>query len=106
MCARTLIARIIVCDMNRAAEIESAGPSSKKRAADSPLENESAPSKKLNVTVETVKKWILENDKEIATSTWLVYDESDCEHVSALKCSVCIQCEDKLRSLRNYHLHL
>ena len=40
-----------------------------KRAANSPLENESAPSKKRNVTVETVKKWILENDKEIATST-------------------------------------
>eukprot|EP00731_Ephydatia_muelleri_P007957 Em0004g295a len=40
------------------------GPSSKKRAADSPLENESAQSKKRNVTVETVKKWILENDKD------------------------------------------
>ena len=67
---------------------------------DSPLENESAPSKKRNVTVETMKKWILENDKEkIATSTWFVYDKSDREHVSALKCSVCIQFEDKLHSL-------
>ena len=67
------------------------------------MENESAPSKKRNVMVETVMKWILENDKEIATSTRFVYDKSDHEHVSALKCSVCIQFEDKLHSLRNYH---
>ena len=63
-----LIAYINARDMNRAAESE-IGPSSKKRAADSLLENESAQSKKRDVTVGTVKKWILENDKEIATST-------------------------------------
>ena len=73
---------------------------------DSPLENESAQSKKRNVMVGTVKKWILENDKGIATSTWLVYDKSDREHVSALKCSVCIQFEDKLHMLRTIILHL
>ena len=88
--------------MNRAAERESS-PSSKKRAADLHLENEGAPStcKKRNVTVEMMKKWILENDKEIATSGWC----TDRERVSALncKCSVCIQFEDKLHSLRNYH---
>ena len=57
--------------MNRAAERESS-PSSKKRAADLHLENESAPStcKKRNVMVKTMKKWILGNDKEIATSGW------------------------------------
>eukprot|EP00731_Ephydatia_muelleri_P000737 Em0001g737a len=45
---------------------------SKKRAVDSesPLENESA--KKRMVTIATVKKWIIENDKDITTSTWLV----------------------------------
>ena len=49
---------------------------SKKRAVDfeSPLENESA--KKRMVTIATVIKWIVENDKDIATSTWLVYDTS------------------------------
>ena len=56
---------------------------SKKRAVDSesPSENESA--KKRMVTIATVKKWIVENDKDISTSTWLVYDTSDREHVSA-----------------------
>ena len=86
-------------DMNPAVTSEM----SKKRAvgSESPLENESA--KKRMVTIATVKKWIVENDKDIATSTWLVYDTSDREHVSALKCSMCVLFKDKLQGLRNYN---
>ena len=73
--------------------------------SESPLENESA--KKCVVTIAMVKKWIVENDKDIATSTWLVYDTSDDtsdrEHVSALKCSICVLFKDKLQGLRNYN---
>ena len=76
-------------DINPAAESES-GPLSKKQAADSPLENASTPSKKRNVTVGMVKKWILENDKVISTYTWFVYDKSDGEHVSALLSAWCV----------------
>ena len=50
-----------------------------------------------------MKKWIVENDKDIAISTWLVYDTSDRKHVSALKCSMCVLFKDKLQGLRNYN---
>ena len=45
------------------------------------------------VTRRTVEKWIIENDKQLDTTIWLKYDTvvGDREHVSALKCGVCIQ---------------
>ena len=59
---------------------------------------------KRKVTRRTVDKWIVENDKTLNTTIWLKYDMvvGDREHVSALKCGVCIQFWERLMSLRNY----
>ena len=45
------------------------------------------------------------NDKELDTTIWLKFDmvPGDREHVSALKCRVCIQFNEWLTSLRNYN---
>ena len=45
------------------------------------------------------------NDKELDTTIWLKFDmvPSDREHVSALKCGVCIQFNERLTLLRNYN---
>ena len=51
----------------------------------------------------TVDKWIVENDKALNTATWLKYDKEDREYVATLKCSVCIEFQDKLRGMRNYN---
>ena len=61
--------------------------------------------KKRSLTVPTVKKWVLDNEKILETSTWLTYDTSktDCTVVTSLKCSVCIQFEQKLRRQRNFN---
>jgi len=57
------------------------------------------------LTRRTVEKWIKEKDKELDTSIWLKFDvvPSDCEHVSTLKCGVCMQFNERLTSLRNYN---
>ena len=58
--------------------------------------------KKRKVTVETVQKWIKESDKDFGTSAWLKYEKADREHVATLKCSVCVELNDKLLGMRNY----
>ena len=61
--------------------------------------------KKRSLTVQTVKKWVLDNEKILDTSTWLTYDtsKSDRTIVTSLKCSVCIRFEQKLRGQRNFN---
>lgn len=44
-----------------------------------------------------------EYEKELTTTLWLKYDRLDRDHVSALKCKVCIQFEDQLTSTRNFN---
>ena len=60
------------------------------------------PPPKRGVMARTVDKWIVENDKALNTATWLKYDKADREYVATLKCSVCIEFQDKLRGMRNY----
>ena len=57
------------------------------------------------VTQRTVERWIVENDKQLDTMIWLKFEtvEGDREHVSALKCGVCIQFKERLVSLHNYN---
>ena len=71
----------------------------RKRAADG---TDSPPSKKQGVTAKTVEKWISVNDKALNTVTWLKYEKADREYVDTLKCSVCIQFQDKLCGMCNY----
>jgi len=49
-----------------------------------------------------VEKWITYNDKALSTFTWLKYNKADHECVATLKCSVCIEFQDKLCSMHNY----
>ena len=65
--------------------------------------NESCPLAKQAVTINTVNKWISENDKRIGMTTWLCYDKANRDHVSALKCSICIRFQDKLWSHKNFN---
>ena len=59
--------------------------------------------KKHSLTVQTVKTWVLENEKILGTSTWLAFNNAlDHTIVTSLKCSVCIQFEEKLRG-RNFN---
>jgi hypothetical protein len=60
------------------------------------------PPKRRVLTVGTVQKWITENDKALNTATWLKYDASGQSFVQSLKCSVCIQFQDKLQGMRNF----
>ena len=76
--------------------------SGRKRAAVSTSEQSSQP-KKREITVETVQKWIRDNDKELNTSVWLHYVKSDQNHVDKLKCSVCVEFQGKLQGMRNYN---
>ena len=55
------------------------------------------------VTINTVNKWIAENDKKLGTTAWLCYDKANRDHVSALRCSICIRFQDKLRSDKNFN---
>ena len=57
---------------------------------------------KWGVLAKTVEKWIAENNKALSTSTWLKYDKADREYVATLKCSVCIEFQDKLHGMRSY----
>ena len=58
--------------------------------------------KRRSVSVATVEKWRSNNDKELSTLTWLVYDKIDRYHVSHLKCSICTRFQDKIESSRNF----
>ena len=60
------------------------------------------PSVKQAVTIKSVDKWIAESDKQLSTTVWLYYNKADCEHVSALKCSICIQFQEKLHNHKNF----
>ena len=53
--------------------------------------------KKHSLTVQTVKKWVLDNEKILGTSMWLTFDTSKLDRTIAasLKCSVCIRFEEK-----------
>jgi len=61
------------------------------------------PPTKWGVATKSVDKWIAENDKQLSTTTWLCYDKADREHVSVLKCSICIRFQEKLQSQKNYN---
>lgn len=74
-----------------------------KRKASNLSVDESCPLAKRAVTINTVNKWIAENDKKLGTTTWLCYDKANRDHVSALKCSICIRFQDKLQSDKNFN---
>ena len=79
-------------DHYRACADKMSGPG-RKRAACS---DDDPPPKKRGVSAKTVGEWITENNKALSTSTWLKYDKADREYVARLKCSVCIEFQDKL----------
>ena len=59
--------------------------------------DEDPPAKKRGISVETVvQKWITESDREMSTSVWLKYEKADRNYVAMLKCSMCIQFNEKL----------
>ena len=74
--------------------------SGQKRAACS---DEVPPVKKPRVSVKTVQKWITESDRKMSTSAWLKYEKADRDYVVTLKCSMCIQFNEKLRGMHNYN---
>ena len=50
-----------------------------------------------------MEKWIVENDRELNTSSlWLKFEMADREHVSLLKRSICSEFATKLESMRNF----
>jgi len=86
-----------VTDQYRACADKISGPG-RKRAA---FSDNDPPPKKRGVSAKTVEKWIAENNKALSTSTWLKYDKADHEYVATLKCSVCIEFQDKLCNYSN-----
>ena len=61
--------------------------------------------KRRAVSVKTVEKWISENEKDLSTATWLVFERTDGDryHVARLKCSVCTRFKRQLEGMRNYN---
>ena len=57
-----------------------------------------------SVKTSTCDKWIADNDVSLSTSVWLKYDRCSGDRLVAdsLKCSVCIQFLDKIRSTKNF----
>jgi len=53
--------------------------------------------------ISTVEKWIAVNDRQLNATIWLQYNKADREHVSALKCVLCIHFRDKFCSGKNYN---
>ena len=90
-----------LCHMSDQIRTWSDKMSGRKRVVDS-VSNEGSLSKKRDVTVETVQKWIRDNDKSLNTSTWLQYVKIDRKYVEKLKCSVCVEFVEKFRGMRNY----
>ena len=61
-----------------------------------------AKTKKRSLTVQTVRKWVLDNENTLDTSTWLTFDTSkSVRTIVTSKCSVCIRFEGKLCGRRN-----
>ena len=58
--------------------------------------------KRRGITVETVEKWIRENEKTLQTTTWLKYNKGRGGTVLSLKCELCIKYQDKIESCKNY----
>ena len=58
--------------------------------------------KRSKVTINTLNKWKVENDKALNTSMWLTFEKLDRDHVALLKCNVCSRFEGKLRGCHNY----
>ena len=76
--------------------------SSGKRKGDS---EDLPPGKKVRgVKAATCDKWISDNDAELTTSAWLIYDRQKNDRLLAecLKCSVCIKFVDRVRSCKNF----
>ena len=76
--------------------------SSGKRKGDS---EDLPPGKKVRgVKAATFDKWISDNDAELTTSAWLIYDRQKNDRLLAecLKCSVCIKFVDRVRSCKNF----
>ena len=53
---------------------------SEKRVADDTVDD--SPCKKRGLTIQTVKKWVTEHEKELMTILWLTYDRLHCDHMS------------------------
>ena len=85
--------------------VRSKYPGVNKRArppSDPPTSSLSGPmAKKRAVHRRTVKKWIIENDRAMNTSTWLKFKMAERDHVAVLKCAIC-QFKAKLESMRNH----
>ena len=65
------------------------------------------PTKEHSVQKKTIDKWLVENDKELNTSIWLMFETAadDCDHVTTLKCTVCFRFRERLQPMQNYRLH-
>ena len=63
------------------------------------------PGKKVHgVKAATCDKWISDNDAELTTSSWLIYDRQKNDRLLAecLNCSVCIKFVDRVPSCKNF----
>ena len=60
--------------------------------------------KRRHVTVRTVEKWKLDNEKTLSTATWLTYQtaDGDCQCVKSTACSVCTRFNAQLKGMKNY----
>ena len=65
--------------------------------------SDSEPSKKCAINIETVEKWIGENEKTLQMSTWLKYNKGRGGTVLSLKCKLCIRYQEKIESCKNYN---
>ena len=67
---------------------------------DSATTNESSDSetlkKKRAISIETVEKWIHENEKMLQTTVWPRYDKRRGGTVLSLKCELCIRYQEKI----------
>ena len=50
-----------------------------------------------------VQKWMTESDREMSMSAWLQYKKADRDYLVTLKCSMCIQFNEKLQGMHNYN---
>ena len=62
------------------------------------------PTKKRSVQKKTVKKWVVENGKELNTSVWLKFKTAadNRDRVATLKCAVCSRLRERPQPMRNY----
>ena len=65
--------------------------------------SDSKPSKKHAISIETVEKWIRENEKTLQMSMWLKYNKGRGGTVLLLKCEPCIRYREKIESCKNYN---